>query len=46
MAEFMPELRARLPPSRQHIVLPPEQFFESGYDEKWPETFDQSGAKM
>lgn len=37
--EFMPELRSRLPSARQHIVAPESQFFESDYDDKWPETF-------
>lgn len=45
MAEFMPELKARLDHNMQHIVLPEEQFFASGYEHKWPETFG-ADAKM
>ena len=44
MAEFMRELRPRLAPSRQHIVLPEQQFFETGYDEKWAETFARDAS--
>jgi len=35
---FIPELRKRLPAERKHIAHEGD-FFVSGYDEKWPETF-------
>ena len=41
---FIPELRKRLPAERKHIAHEGD-FFVSGYDEKWPETF-QPNAKM
>ena len=38
-AAYMPGLRDRLPAARRHIAIPTSEFFLTGYEPKWPETF-------